>query len=90
MLDRACEPADRPAVAHALGDVLADPSTEELRQQAALALADYAHVEGVLWSLSVVALALEDSLDLRYAAFTSIERAGRTPDSIALMQADRE
>jgi HEAT repeats len=76
-------PADRPAVAKALGDVLADTSTEALRLQAALALGDFTQIGGVLSRLSAIALAQEESVDLRYAAFTAVERAGPTPEGIA-------
>lgn len=38
-------PADRPAVARALGEVLARTSAEELRVQAALALGDFTQVD---------------------------------------------
>jgi hypothetical protein len=53
--------------------------------QAALALSDFTDVDGVLSTLGVVALAPENSIDLRYAAFTSIERAGPTPTSLAIL-----
>jgi len=81
-------PADRPAVAKAIGDVLADTSTKDLRLQAALALAlgDFTQIDGVLSSLSAVSLAADESIDLRYAAFTSIERAGPTPECIAALR----
>jgi len=78
--------ADRPAVAKAISDVLADMSTEELRLQAALTLGDFAQVDGVLPSLSAVSLARHESVDLRYAAFTSVERAGPTPECIAVLR----
>jgi hypothetical protein len=79
-------PADRPAVAKAVGDVLADTSTEELRLQAALTLGDFTQTQGVLSTLSAVSLAPDQSIDLRYAAFTSIERAGPTPEGIAVLR----
>ena len=81
-------PADRPAVAKAIGDVLADTSTKDLRLQAALALAlgDFTQIDGVLSSLSAVSLAADESIDLRYAAFTSVERAGPTPECIAVLR----
>lgn len=78
-------PADRPPVAKAIGELLADKSNEELRLQAALTLGDFTEIDGVLPRLSVVSLARDESIDLRYAAFTSIERAGPTPECIALM-----
>jgi hypothetical protein len=79
-------PADRPTVATALGSVLADTSTTELRLQAALALGDFTQVEGVLSGLCAVSLAGDEPVDLRYAAFTAIERAGPTPDGIAAVR----
>jgi hypothetical protein len=79
-------PADRPAVANAIGEVLADKSNEELQLQAALTLGDFTEIDGVLPRLSAVSLARDESIDLRYAAFTSIERAGPTPECIALMR----
>ena len=78
--------ADEPAVASALGDLLADASSEEVRLQAALALGDFGQIDGVLPRLSAISLAQELSIDLRYAAFTSIERAGPTPECMALMR----
>jgi hypothetical protein len=77
--------ADRPSVAQIIGDVLEDTSPEELRVQAALALGDFTRIDGVLSRLSAVALAGDASLDLRYAAFTSIERTGPAPESIAVL-----
>jgi hypothetical protein len=74
---------DRLLVAEALGEVLVDDTNEQLRLQAALSLGDFADVEGVLSRLTAVALASDESIDVRYAAFTSVERAGPTPESIA-------
>src|SRR5262249_35248875 len=79
-------PSDRPVVANALQDVLTDSSEENLRLQAALALGDFAATDSVLSTLTALALARDASIDLRYAAFTSIERAGPTPQSIAVMR----
>jgi hypothetical protein len=79
-------PADRPAVARAICDVLASISTEELRVQAALALGAFTDIDGVLSSLSAVSLARDESVDVRYAAFTSIERSGPTAECIAVLR----
>jgi hypothetical protein len=79
-------PADRPAVAKALTEVLADSSPDELRVQAALSLGDFTPIEGVLAMLSSLSLARDESIDLRYAAFTSIERAGPTPECVAILR----
>jgi len=79
-------PSDRPTVANAVGAILADSSTEELRLHAALALGDFTQMNGVLARLSGIALAGDESIDLRYAAFTSIERTGPTPEGIAALR----
>jgi hypothetical protein len=73
-------PADRPRVAKTIGDVLADQSTADLRLQAALALGEFTQIDGVLSLLNAVCLAQVATIDLRYAAFTSLERAGPTPE----------
>ena len=78
--------SDRRRVAKAIGDVLADRSSPELQLQAALALGDFTQIDGVLSRLNAVCLAQDESIDLRYAAFTSLERAGPTPECIALLR----
>jgi hypothetical protein len=79
-------PADRPLLAKAVGKVLADESNVQLRLQAALTLGHFIEIDGVLSRLSAVSLARDESIDLRYAAFTSVERAGPTPESIVVMR----
>jgi hypothetical protein len=79
-------PSDRPVVSTALRDALTDTSAETLRLQAALALGDFTENEGVLRALTALSLAHNESIDLRYAAFTSIERAGPTPQCIAVLR----
>jgi hypothetical protein len=79
-------PSARPPVSKALLDVLTDSSAQNLRLQAALALGDFTEMEGVLSALTTLSLAHDESIDLRYAAFTSIERAGPRPQSIALLR----
>ena len=79
-------PADRSPVAKSIGDVLADRSTTDLRLQAAIALGDFTEIVGVLSRLNAVCLAQDESIDLRYAAFTSLERAGPTTECIALLR----
>jgi hypothetical protein len=54
--------------------------------QAALALGEFIEIDGVLANLSAVSLAQDESIDLRYAAFTSVERAGPTAECIALLR----
>jgi hypothetical protein len=79
-------PADRPPVATAIGTVLSEPSPGELRLQAALALGEFVQVDGILATLGAVCFATDESIDLRYAAFTSLERAGPTSDCIAMLR----
>src|SRR5262249_42901424 len=79
-------PFDRPAVARALGELLVDRSHEELQLQAALVLGEFTQVDDVLANLTAVSLARDESIDIRYAAFTSIERAGATAQAIAALR----
>jgi hypothetical protein len=79
-------PADRMAAAVAIGDVLAGRSGADVRVQAALALGPFTRIDGVLSQLNAVCLARDESIDLRYAAFTSLERAGPTQDCIGLLR----
>jgi hypothetical protein len=78
--------ADRAVVAKLIGSVLAEKSTALLRIHAALALGEFTQIDGVLAWLSAVCLAQDESIDLRYAGFTSLERAGPTPECIALLR----
>jgi hypothetical protein len=79
-------PANRPAVSRALRAVVDDLAAGNVRLQAALALGDFIDVDGVLATLTELSLARDESIDLRYAAFTSIERAGPTPECIAVLR----
>ncbi len=84
--NRHLETGERSSVAHAIGRVLADGPTLGLRAQAALALAEFTDVEGVIRMLGTVALDDAEPLDLRYSAFTSLERAGPQPECIAVLR----
>jgi hypothetical protein len=77
---------DRPLVAEAVGDVLSGDSNVQLQLQAALTLGDFTDLDGVLSRLSAISLAAEQLIDLRYAAFTSMERAGPTRECVVLMR----
>jgi hypothetical protein len=79
-------PSDRAPVASAIGNVLEDASHADLRVQAAFALGEFTDTPGVLSRLGAVCLAQRESLDLRYTAFTSVQRAGPTTASLALLQ----
>jgi hypothetical protein len=78
-------PDQRPAVAVAIVRVLQEDTQTDLRLQAALALGEFAEVPGVVAALGAVAGETEESFDLRYAAFTSLDRAGPTPEYLAVL-----
>ena len=79
-------PLEKVQVANALGNAMVEPSSPRLQVQAALALGEFTEVEGVLRRLNAVCLVQNASIDLRYAAFTSLERAGPTPESVGLVR----
>jgi len=78
--------AERVLVASFLGQLLRREGELELRLQTALALGEFTDVEGVVAELGTVALAPDEPIDLRYSAFTSMQRAGPTPECVALFQ----
>jgi hypothetical protein len=77
---------DRVAVAGALGELMAHGCRLDLRLQAALALGEFTDVSGVACALGSLALEPRELLDLRYSAFTSLERAGPTRECIDLLR----
>ena len=66
--------------------VLRVGSSPDLRLQSALALAEFTAIEGVLQMLGSVALDVQEAMDLRYSAFTSLERAGPADESVAILR----
>ena len=76
---------DRVTVAGALRQLLSSGSSLDLRLQAALALGGFTEMAGVLPALGALALKPHESIDLRYAAFTSLERAGPTTECVNLL-----
>jgi hypothetical protein len=79
-------PADRPPAADAIGDVLAGHSSEDVRVLAALALGVLTEQAGVLAKLGAICVAPDESIDLRYAAFTALQRAGPTSECVELLR----
>lgn len=77
---------DRRPVVEAIMRVLREDANLDLRLQGALALAELTEVDGVLTALGGLALDPAETIDVRYAAFTSLERGGPTPESIALLR----
>jgi len=76
----------RVTVAGALRQLLSSGSSLDLRLQAALALGEFTEIAGVLPALAAQALESHESIDLRYAAFTSLERAGPTTECVNLLR----
>jgi hypothetical protein len=83
---RRCSPDVREQVAHTLCAILADRASTELRVAAGLTLAEFVGVDGVPSALGAIALDSAEPLDLRYCAFTSLERAENTPETDALLR----
>ena len=79
-------PEHRVLVAQVILQLIADRSRPELRLQAVLALAEFADVEGVPTALGGLALDPDEPIDVRYSAFTSLQRAGPTTDCVALLR----
>jgi hypothetical protein len=79
-------PEWRPLVAEAILQVVSDRSNPDLRLQASLALAEFTDIAGVTTSLGRLALDSDEPLDLRYSAFTSLQRAGSTPECVTLLR----
>lgn len=79
-------PAHRSAVAEALLQILSEHSNPVLRLEAALALAEFTDISGVPAGLGGPALDRHEPIDLRYSAFTSLQRAGPTPECVALLR----
>lgn len=79
-------PGYRPPVADAIRQVLSGHSSADLRLHAALALAEFTDTAGVLATLGELAVDRSESIDLRYFAFTSLQRAGPTTECVALLR----
>ncbi|HEY2592620.1 MAG TPA: hypothetical protein VGK33_01830 [Chloroflexota bacterium] len=81
-------PADGPRepAAAALLQVIHDSSASSLRFHAALALAEFTDVAGVRDGLGAVARDPAVPLDIRYSAFTSLQRGGPSPECVVLLR----
>jgi hypothetical protein len=77
---------DREAVALVMMEVLGVGSSPDLRLQSALSLAEFADIQGVVHTLGMLALNVLEPIDLRYSAFTSLERGGPTDECVALLR----
>jgi hypothetical protein len=79
-------PGRRLLVAEAVRQVAADHPSTSLRLRAALALAEFADIASVVSTLGGLALDSDELIDLRYSAFTSLQRAGPTAECVALVR----
>ena len=84
--NRQLSPAERPLVAQALVGTLAEAEQPDLRLEALLALGDLTDNLSVQTALGSLALRLSEPVDLRYTAFTSLERAGPMPLTVQLFR----
>lgn len=79
-------PGWRPSVAEAVRQLTSDNSSPRLRLKAALALAEFADLACVVNTLGSLALDPDELIDMRYSAFTSLQRAGPTAECVALVR----
>ncbi len=84
--DRRCIPGCRQPVAEAILQILSDHSSPDLRLQTALALAEFTDIDGVPATLGGLALDPDETIEVRYSAFTSLQRAGPTTECVALLR----
>ncbi|HEY1293880.1 MAG TPA: hypothetical protein VGJ60_12415 [Chloroflexota bacterium] len=76
----------RPAIAAAILPLLLEVRLTDLRLQALLSLADFTDIDTVLLSLGRVALDAGEPIDIRYIAFTSLQRAGPTAECVGFLR----
>jgi hypothetical protein len=76
----------RAAVAEVLIRLLRADTDMNVRLQATFALAGLTDIAGVLTAIGNLALNPEEMIDIRYAAFTSLERCGPAPECAALLR----
>ena len=80
------QPEERQSVAKAVLMVLSDRSNPDLRLQAVLALAEFTNIDGVPPTLGSLALDPGETIDVRYSAFTSLQRTGPTVECVAVLR----
>jgi hypothetical protein len=81
-----CPGGPRDAVGRDLSELLVDRGSSDLRVAAALTLAEFTELSGGTSALGSVALDASEPLDLRYSAFTSLERVGPTGECAELLR----
>jgi hypothetical protein len=80
------QPLQRQLVAKAVLQVVADRSIPDLRLQAVLALAEVTDIDGVPATLGGLTLDSGETINVRYSAFTSLQRAGATTECVAILR----
>ena len=80
------QPFQRQSVVTAVLQVVSDLSSPDLRLQAVLALAEFTNIDGVLATLGGLTLDPGETINVRYSAFTSLQRAGTTTECVALLR----
>jgi hypothetical protein len=79
-------PSDRLEAATAGLTVLATGSDGQIRLRAAIVLGDFVDVAGVLSALGTLAATESEPTELRYNAYTSLQRDGPTPACVAILR----
>jgi hypothetical protein len=79
-------PDSRPSIAAAMLELLADAADAQVRLQVALALGNFTDIPEIVSALGAVAMAPGESIDLRYAAFTSLERTESMPRALGVLR----
>lgn len=84
--EAAQSPSDRRAAATAGLAALAAGSDSRIRLRAAIVLGDFVDAEDVLRALGALAAAESEPTELRYNAYTSLQRAGLTTECVAILR----
>jgi hypothetical protein len=79
-------PVHRPAVGEVILRILSDRSSPDLRVQAVLAVAEFTDIQGVPTVLGHLTLDPDEPLDVRFSAFTSLQRAGPTTECVTVFR----
>ena len=84
--ETAQSPSDRLVAASAGLTALVTGSDSRVRLRAAMVLGDFVDVDGVLNALGTLAAADREPTELRYNAYTSLQRAGPTAACVAILR----
>jgi hypothetical protein len=78
----------RAEIANALMRVVGDAGSDQrdLRVQVSLALGDCTDVPGVVTRLGAICASVDEVFEVRYAAFTSVERSGPTAEAVEILR----